>query len=170
MFEVGDYVIYGNNGVCMVEAVGTMNMSGISKDRLYYTLVPVYKHGSKVFTPIDNNKVIMRRIISKEEALELIDNINGIESLWVQEERRREQIYKEALKTCDCKELIKIIKTLYLRRQSRMADGKKVTAVDEKYLIIAEEHLYGELAIPLKMPKDKVEEYIADRVGSMELE
>ena len=41
MFEVGDYLIYGLNGVCRVEAVGTMEMSGMPKDRLYYTLIPV---------------------------------------------------------------------------------------------------------------------------------
>jgi CarD family transcriptional regulator len=42
MFAVGDYIIYGSNGVCKVEAVGLLDMSGIPKDRQYYTLQPIY--------------------------------------------------------------------------------------------------------------------------------
>ncbi len=161
MFEVGDYIVYGTNGVCKVEAKGPMEgIQGITKNRIYYTLLPIYSQGSKVYTPIDNEKVTMRPIISRDEALELIENINEIDSLWVADEKRREEVYREALKSGSCKELIKIIKTLYLRTQSRLLEGKKVTAVDEKYLHIAEEQLYGELAIPLNMEKDQIEAYI----------
>ena len=41
MFEVGDYIICGNNGVCRVENIGPMKISGMKKDRIYYTLSPV---------------------------------------------------------------------------------------------------------------------------------
>ena len=64
---------------------------------------------------------------------------------------------------------MKIIKTLYLRKKSRLAEGKKVTAVDEKYLKIAEANLYGELAIALEMKKDEVESYIFKRISEQEL-
>lgn len=170
MFNVGDYVIYGNNGACEVLEVGPMNMQGVDKSKLYYTLAPVYVDGSKVFTPVNNKKVFMRPILSKEEAAELIDAIPDIEQLWVSDEKSREQIYREALKTCDCTVLIKIIKTLYLRRQARIDDGKKVTALDERYLKNAEEQLYGELALSLEMEKDEMEAYIASRVEDLEVE
>ena len=38
MFEVGDYVVHGNNGVCKVDAVQEMDMG--KSTRTYYTLVP----------------------------------------------------------------------------------------------------------------------------------
>ena len=67
--------------------------------------------------------------------------IQEIETLWVPFEKGREELYKEALKKCDCKEWIKIIKTLYLRKQERLAEGKKAVSIDEKYLHIVEIYL-----------------------------
>jgi CarD family transcriptional regulator len=170
MFEVGDYIIYGINGVCKVDAVGTMDVSGIPNDKMYYTLIPLYSKGSKVFTPIDNEKVVMRPVINKEEARALIDDIRNIETLWVADDKRRDMIFKEAMKKCDCREWVKIIKTLYLRKKLRIAEGKKGIVSDEKYLRQAEENLYGELAIPLEMDKDQVEGYITARVELLEME
>ena len=164
MYLVGEYIVYGTSGVCKVEAIGPMQMSGVSKDKLYYTLAPLYSKGSKVFTPVDNDKVVMRPVLTKEEAEELIAQIPSIELLWVADEKRREDIYKSALRTCDCKEWIKIIKTLYLRKMSRIAEGKKVTVSDGKYLHMAEERLYEELALALEMDKDEVVEYITEHV------
>lgn len=169
MFEVGDYIVYGINGVCKVEKIGTVNVSGIPKDKMYYTLIPVYSKGSKVFTPMDNQKVIMRSVISKEEALELIDSIKDMDLLWESNDKKREQVYKESIRKCDCKEWVRIIKTLYLKKQSRIAEGKKMSAGDERYLHLAEENLFGELAIPLQMEKEKVEEFITDRVDILGL-
>lgn len=168
MFSVGEYIVYGTTGVCKVEAVGPMQMSGVSKGKLYYTLAPLYSKGSKVFIPIDNDKVIMRPVLTKDEAKALVEQIPTIELLWVSDEKRREDIYKTALRTCDCKEWIKIIKTLYLRKMSRIAEGKKVTVSDGKYLHMAEERLYEELALALEMEKDEVLDYITQHVEKSE--
>lgn len=170
MFHVGDYIIYGSNGVCKVDKVGPMELDGVSRDRMYYTLIPVYSKGSKVFTPIDNHKVVMRPILTTEEANVLIDNIQSIDVMWEADDRKREEGFKEALRSCDCREWIKIVKTLYLRRKKRIAAGKKVTASDGKYLHLAEESLYGELAVVLNMKKEKVEEFIVERVKRLNKE
>lgn len=169
MFDVGDYIIYGANGVCKVEKVGTVSVAGIPKDKMYYTLVPVYSKGSTVFTPTDNQKVVMRPVISKEEALSLVDSIKEIEMIKEKDDRMQEVKFKESLKKCDCKECIRIIKTLYQKKQTRIAEGKKITAGDEKYLHIAQDYLYGELAIPLQMEKKEVEAFICARVELFEL-
>lgn len=169
MFKTGEYIVYGTTGVCQVTDVGKMDLSGTVKDRLYYTLIPVGEKDGRIYTPVDNQKVRIRSVLTREEAEHLINEIREIETIWVADEKRREQIYKEVLCKCDCREWVKIIKTLYLRKQSRLAEGKKVTAVDERYLKIAEANLYGELAIALGMPKDEVEAYITRRVTEQEL-
>lgn len=165
MFQAGDYIIYGNNGVCRVESVGTIEIiPGIPKDKMYYTLKPLYIKGSTIYTPVDNQKVLIRPLISKEKAMELIDGAEEIETLWITNEKQREEIYKEELATCDCKEMIKIIKTVYQRMQSRLAEGKKITNNDRKYFKMAQDSLYGELAIVLDMKKEEVEEFITERM------
>lgn len=167
MFVVGDYIVYGNKGVCKVINIGVMNSIGIPKDKLYYTLEPVYTTGSKIFTPVDNEKVKMRPVMNKEEAIGLIEDIDNIDALWVQDEKRREMDYKEAVNKCDCRELVRIIKAIYLRKQSRLAEGKKVTSGDEKYFKIAEEDLYGELAIPLQMDRSQVKDFVIEKVKEL---
>lgn len=164
MYLIGEYIVYGTTGVCKVESVGNIKMSGVGKEKLYYTLVPLNSKGSKIFTPVENDKVVMRPVMTKEEAKALVEEIPQIELLWVEDEKSRESIYKETLKTCDCREWIRIIKTLYLRKMSRIAEGKKVTVSDGKYLQIAEERLYEELALALDIDKDMVVEYIKEHV------
>lgn len=160
MFELGEYIVYGRNGVCKVIEIGTLEVGGASKDKLYYTLIPKYSNGSKFFTPVDNKKVVMRSVISIEEANALIDDFKNIETIWVADDMRREDVYKKSIKRCDSRELVKIIKTIYLRKKSRISEGKKVTISEEKYLKMAEDSLFGELAIPLQMDKDKIHEFV----------
>lgn len=169
MYKVGDFIVHGSNGVCVVDDIGNMDVPGVPSDRLYYTLRPYYIKGSTIFTPADNEKVIMRPVLSRDEALALIDEIEGIECLWVSDEKKREQQYKDAIRKCDCRELVKIIKTIYFRQQARIAEGKKITFRDEKYFAIAEDNLYGELAVSLDMDKDEVKDFIAEKIeGKLE--
>lgn len=106
----------------------------------------------------------MRPILTKQEADDLIGRIKEIDTLWVKDEKNREEIYKEAIRTCNCEEWIRIIKTLYLRKKARLEAGKKVTSSDAKYLHLAEESLYGELSIVLGVPKNEMEDFIFKKV------
>lgn len=164
MFQVNDRIVYGTHGVCMVTAIGKLAMSMADKQKQYYTLCPIYQHDAMIYVPVDNHKVNMRSVLSREEAEALIEEIPEIETIWIANEREREVQYKEALLSCDCRELIKIIKTLYQRKKARVRDGKKVAAVDERYFKQAEEQLYGELAYVLEMEREEVEPYITERM------
>ena len=50
MYQPGDLIIYGGEGVCRVESVGPLQLSDMKSDKLYYTLQPIYRTGS-VFAP-----------------------------------------------------------------------------------------------------------------------
>lgn len=170
MYEIGDYIVYGRNGVCKVVDIGSLDLSGIDQKKVFYTLQPVYSKSSTVYTPVDNDKIIMRRILTKGEAKNLIDEIPEIELLWIENDKLREQQYKEAMNKYDCREWVKIIKTLYVRKQERMAQKKPITNTDEKYLQAAEDYLYGELSIPLGIPKEEMEEFISAKIEPMILD
>ncbi|MCR5691192.1 MAG: CarD family transcriptional regulator [Eubacterium sp.] len=162
MFEVGEYVVHGNNGVCKVESIQNMEMG--NKTRKYYTLVPLYAPGSKLFVPTDSKKVITRAVMTKEEATDLMAEWDDIETLTVDNDKNREDIYKAALRSCDTRQWVKLIKTSYQRNQDRLSNGKKVTTSDERYLHMAEDNLFGELAIPLKMSKGEAEAYFVAKI------
>ena len=102
--------------------------------------------------------------ISTEEADQLIEDMPKIEQLWVPDDRQREARYKEAMNTCDYRAWVSIVKTLYIRKQERTAQGKKITALDERYMRTAENELYSELSLTLGIPKDEMEQYIRERL------
>lgn len=168
MYKAGEYVVCGNKGVCVVEKITKLDISGVDKEREYYILKPIYQSGSTVYVPVDSPKETMRCVLSREEAGELIADIPEIPLLTITNDKLSEQIYRECLKTGSCREWVRIIKTIYLRKQKRIQAGRKVTAVDSKYFHLAEDSLYGELAVSLEMKRDAVEDYIKSALHSSE--
>lgn len=169
MFKVGEYIVYGMNGVCKVEEVGPMRLSGVDSDKLFYTLLPRYTKGSRVFTPVDNQKVVMRPVVTKKEACALIDESRDVELIEAVNDKSRESAYKEALRSCNCREWIRIINTAVKRREERMAQGKKMSACDERYLKQAQDNLFGEFAVSLNIEKNEVEGYMEHRLSMKEM-
>lgn len=164
MFEKGEYIVYGSKGICEVQDITRLNLEGVSKERLYYVLSPYNQKDSRIFVPVDSNKTVMRRVISQPEAAALIDAIPQIEEISVENDKLREEKYKECMRTCECQEWVRIIKTLYERMQKRLEQGKKVTTTDERYFRMAEENLYLELSMALSIPKAEMVQYIAERI------
>ena len=160
VFAKGEYVVCGNKGVCVVDDRTTLNLSGVDKEREYYILKPVYVSGSTVYIPVDTANGSMRRVLSREQVDELIHGIKDIPLLDTTNDKLLEQEYRDCIRANCCEELVKVLKTIYLRKQKRLENGRNVTAVDAKYFKMAEDTLYGELAISLSMPRESVEEYI----------
>lgn len=163
MFEIGDYVIYKNNGVC--EVGDTIYMGNGKEARRYYVLFPVKDKDGKIYTPVDNNSSAMRKILTKNNAMALIRMIPDIEPMRIEDEKKRESIYKEAIRTCDCRELVSLIKTIYLRNNERHAKGMKSTVIDERYFKKAENNLYSELSIAIGIEQSDMPSYIAEVIG-----
>lgn len=167
MFEKGDYIVYGTTGVCQIEDITTMDPLQTGTGRFFYVLVPSSQKGGKIFTPTDSTKNYMRKVLNHDEAEQLIREIPDIKELWIANEKQREDLYKTCMKSGDCRQWIRIIKTLYLRKLQRNAQGKRITAVDEKYLRMAEDCLYSELSAALGLPKEQMADYIGERIEEL---
>lgn len=164
MFEVGDYVVSANNGVCSIKEVTTLDLTGVDKKRMYYILKPIYMSGSTIYVPVDAAEISMRHILSKDEADELLDSIPKLSTLQIENEKAVEAQYKECVYSNDCSEWIRLLKTLHFRNKSRLEKGHKITAIDGRYYRIAEDNLCGELAVALDLGKEDVEKCILDKM------
>lgn len=164
MFEMGTMLVHPTYGVCEVVHIGKINMKNVKDDRLYYTLIPLYDSKSKLFIPTDSDNIGLRPVMTKESALKLVANLPEMEPITVQNEKEREKVFKDMIRTGNCEDISRIIKTLYLRKQARLTAGKKAVSLDEKYLFMAREQLYGELAVSLGIEKNGVEEYITQSI------
>ena len=162
MFSVGEYVVHRSNGICKITKVAPLPAEMGGNDKDYYFLTPLNSRG-EVFTPAEEDNSNIRKVMTKKEAMKLIEQIPFIEDTPIDNDKLREAHYKEAIRSNDCKELVKIIKTLYSRRMARFAVGKKSTASEERYFKQAEDSLYNELAFATGKDKDNVKELFAEK-------
>ena len=161
MFSVGDKIIYGENGVCTVEKVAPLAMSGASQDKLYYHLSPLVGSGT-YFTPVDSG-AFMRPVIDRGQAEALIDAMPGIAPAICNDNRFNhvDAFYKELFRLHSCEALVAIVKGLH----SRMAERKTRSSRAEATMKRAKDMLHGELAVALDMDLAEVEPYILQRIG-----
>lgn len=162
MYRPGDLIIYSGEGVCRVECVGSLDLSGANKNKLYYTIQPIYREG-KIFIPVDTT-VFMRPVISRQQADELIRRIPDIEGEVYENRdlRMLNEHYQSLLQSHNCENMLQLIKAVYTKQKENLAAGKKPGLVDERYMKRAEDILYGELAVALDIPKDSVLDYITN--------
>ena len=160
MFEIGDKIIYGENGVCIVDKIAPLEMSGASRDKLYYHLTPFVGSGT-YFTPVDS-AAFMRPVMNRDEAEALIASIPDIEPAICRDSRFNhvEAFYKELFKQHTNEALVALIKGLRVR----MGDRKNKSSRAEATMKRAKDILHGELAVALEIEFDEVEEYITRRI------
>lgn len=165
MYEIGDYVIKANNGVCRIDDILHLDLPNTDKNRLYYLLIPIDNKNAKLYVPTDATEHTLRKALDEEQAWEVIRTIPEVEAAWITNDKLREQAYKEAIHSCNPTALISIIKNLYLRRKQRIEQGKKSTATDERYFKTAEDNLYSELAFALGKEKTEMRQLITDTIS-----
>lgn len=169
MFQPGDLVIYGTTGVCRVEEITRPGGTGADRDRQFYLLKPLHQTGV-IYTPVDNAKVPMRPVISREEAESLIDLIPSIqaEAYHGPTLQALAQHYQSVVRSHDCRELIGLMMSIYAKRRQAEAQKRRLGMVDERFMKQAEQLLYGEFSVALGIPFDQVESYIARRVNGVQ--
>ena len=155
MFKINDYVVYKRN-VCKIKEI---------KDNTYYVLVPIDDESLVITIPINNPNI--RNIISKEECEKLIDSIPNIEVIKVND-KLIENEYKNLLNSGKLEDLVKIIKTTYLRNLDRLSNHKKIGEKDDNYFQKSENLLYNELSICLNLSYEETKEYVIKKVTSLE--
>lgn len=162
MFSVGDKIIYGENGVCTVEKIAPLEMSGAPRDKLYYHLGPLVGSGT-YYTPVDSG-AYMRPVMTRAEAEALIDAIPDIEPAVCNDSRFNhvDAFYKELFRLHSCEVLVSIVKGL----RDRMAERKAKSSRVETTMKRAKDMLHGELATALEIDITEVEDYISARLES----
>lgn len=170
MYNIGDLIIYGNNGVCKVVDTTTLQGSGASgiSDRKCYILQPLHDETCRITTPVDNQKVIMRSLLSREETEELIREIPSIEMLPEHGVRQQEAEYQKALRSGNCREWISLIKTLNARISRRKMKGKRITVTDDRYFKAASEKLVEEFSVVLNLDQDSTEKLLKSAFSETE--
>ncbi len=164
MYQIGEYVIHRADGLCKITDISTPTLTNIEEGKKYYFLIPQSNPRSKVYVAVGSGEDSIRRPLSHDEALELIDSLPEIGNITVENEKLRERTYNHALVKNDCSELFRLIKTTTERNKQRHEKGHMGTAVDESYLKAARKVLYSELSFALGIQPGDVTEFIDSRI------
>lgn len=157
MYKVDDLLVYKKD-VCRVKEIKYKYLRNTD----YYVLSPITDDSLKIQVPVDSK--VIRNIISKEETNKIINTIPNIDII-KSDAKTLENEYKTLMQNGTHEDLIKIIKTTYLRNEERIANNKKTIDKDNYYFNQAESYLYQEFAISLNMPYNEVKQYIIDTLS-----
>ena len=165
MYQVGELILYGGTGVCRVSEIIAKRFTRSEPEKLCYVLTPLYSPGT-ITTPVDNGKVFTRPVISRDEAIDLIDTIPSIhaESYNNSNLQQLESHYRSKLESHDCLDLLKLTMSTYQKKTERESAKLKFGAVDRRYMERAENLLFGELAVALDIDRDSVQSFIENRL------
>lgn len=162
------YVVYKSAGVCRVLGQEAQSPDG-ETEIMYYKLKPVSDQNSTYYVPVANAGDKLRRLLTKEEVLELIDSMPrsaGEGDLWTDNRRERREIYTQILRGDDQYALVQMLSSLYFRKQSSEGAGKRLSSMDESAMKNAESLMLEEFGIVLELAPEDVRKFIDERVQS----
>jgi CarD family transcriptional regulator len=164
MFNIGDLLFYGTNGVCRVSEICASPFDS-TDTRSFYKLTPIAENTSLViYTPVENTQVVMRSLISKEEAEALLARIPSIEKVAVAIEKHRKDAYRETIREGNPEGFVKIIKTVRARRELFRRTRRRVPDMDNDFEHTAKTCLYGELSAVLGICREEIHRIITESI------
>ena len=159
MYKINDYIIYKRE-VCKINDI----LPKFFKDNDYYLLSPLSDDTLTIKVPVNNKEI--RSLITKKDIDKIINEIPDIEPV-NSDTKSLEGIYKDLLASGSHEDLIKIIKTTYLRNKERIDNNKKTTDKDNYYFNLAEKYLYQEFQIVLNLTYDEAKDYVINKVEKL---
>ena len=158
MFEIGSYVSYRAEGVCVICDIREERFGALGDAAKYYILSPVGDEKSTVFVPMENEELLslMRPLLSAEEILSLVSELRDERLEWIEESRLRNLKFREILSLGDRKQLIVLVNTVAEHNELVLSLGKKVGSTDENALYRAKAMLFEEFSMTtdLRLPEE----------------
>ena len=166
MYQSSDLVLYGIHGVCKITAIETKTVN--KKQIRYYVLQPVNQNSTTFFVPADNEAALskMRPIMTKNEIDDLLSANCDVSDLWIADENKRKQLYRELIVSGDRVALLQMIRVLDLHKKEQQTAGRKFHQCDENFMRDAIKLLDEELSVVLNMDPCDVRQYVAEKMSS----
>ena len=117
--------------------------------------------------PVDRGD-LLRDVISKEEALKIIDYIPKAEDCWIQDSKTRREKFSNVMQSGDIKELCSLINTLNNKRKEFSKNKKMLSMMDKEAYQHAEKLVFEEIATSLNISLEDTRDFVNNRINSKE--
>ena len=160
MFEIGQQVVYGSHGICMITGMEQQN-SG-EKTIKYLVLEPLHQSGSRFLIPTHNTAAMskLQKLLTKEEVVQLLHSEEVHTLCWIEDEGKRKQTYREMMGRGDRVQLMAMLYTLYQHKAQQAASGRKMHLCDDNFLRDTEKLLTNEISVVFNMDIASAKQYI----------
>lgn len=160
MYQIGDRVVYGIHGVCLVvdQEERIIDRKCVS----YLVLEPIGQTSSRFLLPIHNQAAMSKlKPMLTPEALETMLASDEVRADgWIPDEGQRKQTYRELIGCGDRVRLMRMVRSIYRHKAAQAAAGKKCHLSDDNFLRDAEKMLVSEVSVVLNMDVDAAKAYL----------
>ncbi len=163
MFRVNDYVFYGSGGICKITDIQTAPLAGMPADRRYYIMQSLADKNGVIYVPVDSEGVFLRSLLTRDQAEQLIDEMEMVERLEESDNKLLRAKYTELMRLHDPREWVRIIKTV----RYRIEHAPRVSETERTVAENAKRFLHTELSLALDIPEQDIENHILARVQKM---
>ena len=157
-FKVGDKIVHSREGLSTI--TGETSIAGNE-----YFIVHSDK-GSKdnIYVLKTRTDSLIRPVMSKEDALKVIEYMKGVEAAFISNTKQRRDIYKKKLLSGDVNDLAFLSRQLYFfNYYNSHGQVVKLGPTDLQMLKDAESILFDEFALSFKVDR----ELVADEVNKL---
>lgn len=165
MFEIGELVVYGVHGVCRVTEMREQTVGG--KKQKYLVLKPVNSKATEYFVPTGNPAAMAKLFpLATREKLEALLASEEIRtSVWIPDENRRKQVYREMISGGSREKLMQAVFTLYQQKAIQKAAGRRLHMCDEGFLHDAEKRLAEEIENVMELDAPEAIAYLREKLA-----
>jgi CarD family transcriptional regulator len=161
-FQVGDKVVYPNQGVGVVEQISTRNLTG--QPEMFY-LLKLNSSGLRVMVPMSNvNNVGLRRVARTREIGTVMDYLNSGSSKAPHDWKGRFKQNSEKMRSGSIQQIAEVFKTLLVLNQAKPLSFREKRMLDRSWQLLVDE-----IAMARELPKETVEALLAKALSKSSL-
>lgn len=171
-FEVGQYVVYGTNGICMVDSIELVSFAAGTPKEYYYVLRQHKNPSNKYFVPLKNEALLstLREPMRREDIEDILMGLSDDDVTWISDRRERGERFRDILHEGVSGRLLSMIICIYEKKRELAKSGKKLSVTDQTTLKSAEKLVEEEFAWALEMDPGEVPAFIRRRLHIQEEE
>lgn len=155
MFQQGQQVIYGGNGVCRIEEI-VLRENAVSGESGHVYVIRL-SSGLTSYIPVESN-VFMRALITPDEAKKVIADFSDIvpRTFPGTNSKALADQYRAIIARHEPREMLCLYKSLRNKIEQACLTGKKPGLMDERFASTVLEQVTQELSIVLDCTADEV--------------
>jgi len=159
IFKVGDKIVHARDGL------STITGETVIAGNEYFVVISDKSGKENIYVLKSRTDNIIRPVMSKSEALEVVEYMKTVPAAFISNTKQRRDIYKKRLLSGDVKDLAYLSRQLYFfNYYNSHGEVVKLGPTDLQMLKDAESILYDEFAISFDIERDKVSELVASLI------